>query len=116
MITTRPTTLDSLSIRDYRSKSTQRINGRFVKGPIPLTWISKAACLPGKALNAGLACWYQMGLNRSPSFKLSNVLARQFGLDKDSKARALRQLENAGLIRCQRTIGRSVEIEMLNTD
>ena len=94
----------------------RRINGHFVKGPIPLTWISKAAQLPGKSVNAGLACWYLMGLKKTHTFKLSNMVASKFGLNKDSKARSLKHLEQAGLIRCTRDVGRSVVVEMLTTD
>ena len=99
-----------------KSVHKRRINGHFVKGPIPLSWISKAALLPGKSLNVGLACFYLMGLKRSHSFKLSNVVAAQFGLNKDSKARALKHLEKAGLVRCFRKQGRSVVVEVLSTN
>ena len=103
---------------DYQLQIVDRrhIKGHFVRGPIPLSWISKAAHLPGKSLNAGLACWYLMYLKKSHKFKLSNIVANDFGLNKDSKLRALKYLEKAELIRCTRTIGRSVVIEMLNTD
>ncbi len=116
MITSKLTPPKRLVDREQRFRAKHWINGRFVKGPIPLTWISKAAHLPGKSLNAGLACWYLMYLKKSHKFKLSNIVANDFGLNKDSKLRALKYLEKAELIRCTRTIGRSVVIEMLNTD
>jgi len=116
MITFKLTPTKRLVDREQRSRAKHWIKGRFVKGPIPLTWISKAAQLPGKSINAALACWYLKELKKSHTFKLSNMVAREFGLNKDSKARALKYLEKAELIRCTRTIGRSVVIEMLNTD
>ena len=96
-------------------RSGTRIEGGFVRGPIPLKWISEAAQLPGKSLHAALACWYLMNLRQKETFKFSNVVGQRFGLDKDSKARALKLLESAGLIACNQRAGRSVEITMLNT-
>ena len=116
MIKSKLTSAKWLIDNQLRSVDRRRINGHFVKGPIPLDWISKAAQLPGKSVNAGLACWYLMGLKKTHTFKLSNVVACEFGLNKDSKARSLKHLERAGLIRCTRTTGRSVVVEMLNTD
>ncbi len=116
MITPKLASTKRLVDSELRLFGKRWINGRFVQGPIPLSWISKAAQLPGKSVNAGLACWYLMGLKKSYTFKLSNMVASEFGLNKDSKARSLKHLEEAGLIRCTRTIGRSVVIEVLNTD
>jgi len=116
MITFKPTSKKQLVDSELPFVDKRWINGHFVKGPIPLSWISKAAQLPGKSLNAGLACWYQMGLKKSYTFKLSNVVAGDFGLNKDSKARSLKHLEEAGLIRCTRRVGSSVVVEVLNTD
>ena len=116
MITTKLTPTNRLIDSRLRLADKRRINGHFVKGPIPLTWISTAAQLPGKSVNAGLACWYLMGLKKSHTFKLSNVVASEFGLNKDSKARSLKHLERAGLIRCTRRVGSSIVVELLNTD
>jgi DNA-binding transcriptional ArsR family regulator len=116
MIMTKLTTPERLIDSQLQVFRVPRINGPFVRGPLPLSWISKAARLPGKSLNAGLACWYLMFLKKSYQFKLSNIVANEFGLNKDSKLRALKCLEEAGLIRCTRMQGRSVVIEMLNTD
>ena len=115
MITSKFTPTKRLGDRKQPFRNKHWINGHFVQGPIPLDWISKAAHLPGKSANAALACWYQKGLKKSHTFRLSNVVASKFGLNKDSKARALKHLEQASLIRCTYTKGRSVVVEMLNT-
>jgi len=115
MIMTKLVTTDRLIDYQLQIVDRRHIKGHFVRGPIPLSWISKAAHLPGKSLNAGLACWYLMYLKKSNKFKLSNIVANKFGLNKDSKLRALKNLEDAGLIRCTRVQGRSVVVEMLTT-
>src|SRR5271166_4644456 len=46
----------------------------FIKGPIPLAWITAAAMLPGKSLHAGLALWYLAGLKKTRTVPLGNRL------------------------------------------
>jgi hypothetical protein len=61
--------LDKLRVRAptiaRRSQTLRpRIPGRFIKGPIPLVWITAAAMLPGRCLHVGVAIWYLAGLGR----------------------------------------------------
>jgi hypothetical protein len=86
----------------------------FLKGPIPLTWLEAAACLPGKSLHAGLALWFAAGLARSASVPLSNISGVRFGLDRSAKYRALAWLEKAGLITVERKLGRAPVVTLLS--
>ena len=79
---------------------------RFLKGPIPLKWLVRAARLPGRALHVGNAVWYLAGLTRSGTVKLSNSVLELFGVDRYAKARALEALEQAGLVSVQRQCGK----------
>lgn len=45
-----------------RHKRQARCAGKFIKGPIPLTWWTNAAALPGKALALASAIWFKAGL------------------------------------------------------
>jgi hypothetical protein len=75
------------------------IDGQFLKGPIPLEWLSRACELPGKALATALAVWFVSGLRGSrEQLKLSTVQLQKFGVDRSAKSRALTVLEQAGLI------------------
>src|SRR5436190_17675163 len=75
---------------------------RFLKGPIPWAWLMRAAQLPGRALHIGVALWFLSGLTRSFTVKLGGRPLAELGVDRHSKYRALRQLENAGLIHLTR--------------
>ena len=68
----------------------------FIKGPIPLAWITAAAMLPGKSLQVGLALWYLAGLKKTKTVPLGNLLPK-FGVDRKSKGRCLKLMERAGL-------------------
>jgi DNA-binding MarR family transcriptional regulator len=60
--------------------------------------------LPGKALQVALAIRYRCAVERTRTVKLASALLRKFGLERDAKARALRQLEAAGLIACRASV------------
>jgi hypothetical protein len=74
----------------------------FVKGPIPLAWLERAAQLPGKSLHVGLSLWFLAGRQISRQVALGNHTAGLFAADQDAKRRALAWLESAGLISVQR--------------
>jgi hypothetical protein len=40
------------------------IQGRFLRGPVPLEWLQQAAQLPGRAFHAGVALWFLEGSSR----------------------------------------------------
>jgi len=71
---------------------------KFLKGPIPLKWLTTASKLPGRALHVGISLWYLSGLRKTRVIKLTNVLLADFGVKKDAKRRGLKALEEAGLI------------------
>ena len=89
---------------------------RFLKGPIPLTWLSTAAKLPGKSLHVAIAIWLTASLAKSATVPLSNLAALPFGLDRNAKYRALQWLEEARLIEVQRNLGRSPIVTVLELD
>jgi hypothetical protein len=84
--------------------------GRFLKGPIPMWELAMAARLPGQALSLLLVVHHQTALTGKAMTTLPNSLLTQFAIGKDAKARSLRQLEDAGLIRVVRSRGRSARV------
>ena len=89
---------------------------RFLRGPIPLNWLSAAAALPGRSLHVGVALWLEAGLRNSAVVPLSNISGRHFGLDRNAKYRALAWLENAGLITVERKLGRAPIVTILHPE
>ena len=87
--------------------SQKKINGKFLKGPIPLEWLKQAAPLSGKAMQIALCIWFLIGVKRDNTVKLSYKLLKEFGVSRSSSYRGLEALENAGLIAIERHPGRS---------
>jgi DNA-binding MarR family transcriptional regulator len=95
------------------SQAKVRQKERFLKGPIPLARLQQAATLPGKALATYLAVLHQRDLSGRVIVTLSAALLTSFGIDRDAKARALRALEQAGLIAVEHAPGRSARIKIV---
>jgi hypothetical protein len=77
------------------------IKGKFLRNRIPLSWLGRACELGSlSALKTGLAIWYLSGLRgRQDNLLLTSDTLRRFGVhDRSSKYRALKALEQAGLI------------------
>jgi hypothetical protein len=89
-----------------------RHSGRFLKGPIPMGEIGLAARLPGRALALLLAVHHQTALTGKALVTLPRSLLVMLGIGKDAKARALRELEQAGLVTVERATGRAARVRL----
>jgi hypothetical protein len=107
--------VSSNKVRRSRPVRAERefINGRFLRGPIELNWLTSAAKLPGKTLEVSCAIWFLRFVTNSLCVKLSNQLLKEFGVDRFAKNRALQVLEESGLISVSRRAGRSPEVTIL---
>ncbi len=90
-----------------------RRDGLYLKRT-PLHPLQKAASLPGKALAVYIAIRHRRDVTGKPTVALSNPFLATWGVDKDSKARALRELEAAGMARVDRTPGRNARVTLLD--
>jgi hypothetical protein len=75
-----------------------RIQGRFLKGPIPFTHLTAAARLPGHALAVLLTIYHQTALTRKASVTLPKGLLSDLGVSRDAKSRALSNLCAASIV------------------
>lgn len=86
----------------------------FLKGPIPLCWLTPCSQLGGKALNVGLAIWFLAYLTKSSKVKLTHRTIEKFGLNRHSSYRGLARIEKAGLVSVVRKTGNCPNITLLN--
>jgi len=77
----------------------------FLRGPVPMDWLSQAAELPGKTLNVAIAIWWLNGMTQSESFKLTRKSLSLLCIKRDAASISLKRLEGAGLIKVQRKVG-----------
>jgi hypothetical protein len=91
-----------------------RVRGEFLKGPVPLAWLSAASKLPGKAaLAVGLALWFEAGRRRSQTVTLTSAILARFGVNRKAKYRGLASLERTGLIDVVRVPRRNPVVTIL---
>lgn len=73
----------------------------FVKGPIPLEWLGRAAALPGKTINVAIALWWRHGMAKGKPFKLTRVSLKYLSVERAAASAGLARLEQAGLIQVE---------------
>ena len=86
----------------------------FLRGPIPLVWLSEAAKLPGKTLNVAIALWWRHGMARGRPFKLTRMALKALNVKRDAASAGLARLEQAGLIKVERKPGQRPTVSILN--
>jgi hypothetical protein len=97
------------------SPKPMRIKGEFLKGPIPLSWLTVASKLSGKApLAVALAIWFEAGRRKSKEVRLTTAVIERFGLDRKAKYRGLSALEKAGLVQVRRKPRRNPVVTILD--
>ena len=99
---------DSLVLAPYVEQS-----GHFLKGPVPLDWLERAADLPGKALTVGLALWFVVGLVGGNRVKLKRKTLDRFKISRQAYHRALVKLSEAGLIVVEQEPGQSPSVTVI---
>lgn len=93
----------------------KKITGEFLKGPIPLPWLTAVTRLSGKApLAVALAVWFEAGRRKSNEVKLTSAVLRRFSVNRKAKYSALKSLERAGLVRVRREPRRNPVVTILD--
>lgn len=85
---------------------------KFLKGPIPLNWLLKAASISGGAFKVAIVIWFLVGVSNKRTISLPNGLLDKFGVSKRTKYRCLKAMERAGLISISQGKGSSPVIEV----
>jgi hypothetical protein len=108
-----PERLSDLSQRQRQERAKRR-EKRFVRGPIPLWWVERASRLPGKALAVGMAIWFKSGMTLAGAeVPVTPALVKPFGVTRQAGYRAMRALENVGLIVVSRHRGRCPRVRIV---
>jgi hypothetical protein len=87
----------------------------FVKGPVPWRWVEAMAQLPGKAWALSWVLWREAGRNNSRTVKLC-LSCVGLGVSEQAARRALKALEQAGLVSVCRQPGHGIEVTILNIE
>jgi hypothetical protein len=90
-----------------------RAASRFIP-PMPLGWFQRACRLPGKAAVLAVVLWYTSRLKGSKTFVLTQARLDGFGISRHAKYRALKALEDAGLIAVSCGSRKSPEVTLLD--
>jgi hypothetical protein len=91
---------ERIPVGEYRqTKGTKpRKADLYLRGPVPLAWLRRAAALTPSALVAALALAFQRGLAGTPEIKISAARFRDLGVERTAKDRGVAALVEAGLV------------------
>ena len=78
----------------------EKITGKFIPS-IPFKFFLRAARSSGKAIIIFLYIWYLTKCSKSKTIKLSNTALLEIGIQRMTKLRSLKKLEEAGLIKVE---------------
>lgn len=88
---------------------------RFLRGPIPWSWLTAAGSLGGRALQVGLVVWHYTAMRHTDTVRINlATMAAEFGADRTTMSRGLRGLEQAGLVAVERGEGRCHRVTLLH--
>jgi hypothetical protein len=104
-----PTTIVNVSSRPIAKKAMVH----FLRGPIPLPWLQRAASLPGKAYTLGSILWWFKGMNPTRPIKVTAKSLRNFSLSESAYLDGLKRLEEVGLVSVTRKKGQRALIEII---
>ena len=90
-----------------------RAGEKFLKGPVPLTWLALAGQQPGKALHVAIVLRFLAGVAGNSTVALSGAVLATFGVDRRAGHRGLGALERAHLVTVQRHRGRQPRVTLL---
>ena len=103
-------TLSSASQPRKRGKAPRHRSGeRFLRGPIPMAWLTAAskASGHGSGFKVAIALWYLSGLNhQAKTVKLKGTVLRDLGVERHAAYRGLDALERLSRL--------PVAVELLN--
>jgi len=105
--------LSYCSISSGYVQGKQSVRNLFVKGPIPLDWLTEASLLPGKCLNVAMAIQWLAGMSGARPVKLTKRAEASFNVSSDTSRECLNRLEAAGLIQLNRSPGKRPLIEVV---
>ena len=118
-MTLRPKAIEAIPERRLRFDANakqfieQKNSALFLKGPIPLSWLSAAAALPGKTLNVALAVRWVADMSKGGEVHVTKVALQYFGLSEDAYRDGLGRLEVAGLVAVTRKAGQRARVKIL---
>lgn len=85
----------------------------FLRGPIPMEWLSKAANLTGKTFHLAIVLWWLKGMAKTQPFKLTRKALGLIHISRDAASDGLNRLEEHGLVAVERKAGQRPAITIL---
>jgi DNA-binding transcriptional ArsR family regulator len=97
-------------------RKARKVRGEYLRGPIPLSWLTRACELGGSSVKVALAVWFAKGVQGGDVVRLTSPLLVRFGVSPKAKLSGLNALEESGLIAVERRVGRNPLVTILEVE
>ena len=87
---------------------------RFLKGPIPWSWLQRAGRLPGRALQVAILLWKEAGCRKCRTVPFCLARATELGTHPSAARRGLKNLTDCGLVSVRQRPGCCSEVTLLD--
>lgn len=108
---------DAFAIGEPKAKPKTKAKtiGAFIRGPIPMDWLARAARIPRRnAVLVGLVLFHLAGMRSDRTgLVLCVERCKPFGLGRKAVQRGLADLESNGLVRVDRSAGRCPRVDLV---
>ncbi len=98
------------------ARKARKVRGEYLRGPIPLSWLTRACVLGESSVKVALAVWFAKGVQRADVVTLTTSLMARFGGTRKAKRSGLKALEDAGLIAVERRPKRNPLVTILEVE
>lgn len=95
------------------SPKIKRVGWKFLRGPIPWTWLSKASKVSEKGLHIAIGLWLIAGMSKKKTVKMQKKILQDLGVTRHAFYRARDKMEEVGLISVERKPGQTHLITLL---
>ncbi len=87
---------------------------KYLKGPIPLAWLTVASTCGLKGLHVAIAIWWLSGVSRASSVRLTRQSLAKFGVGPRTGLRCLQRMKTLGLVDFENHRGRGPMVTIIN--
>jgi len=89
---------------------------KFLRGPTPWVWLSRAGQLPGRALHVALAIRLWTGIKKTDCIVVPTATLVEMNVNRHAARRAVQALERAGMLVVDRHVGRKTRVRVIEVD
>ncbi len=92
------------------------VGEKYLKGPIPLPWLTLASSCGLKGLHVAIAIWWLSNMGKASSVRLTRQSLARFGVSPRTGLRCLERMKALGLVEFESHRGRGPLVTIIGDE